>query len=61
MPDVAPLGGSAELVTAGLDACRRLNKASNVILGKASLLDIAEQIHDLRVLVKIVNNFWVRG
>ena len=48
-------------MTVGLDAFGCLDKACDFILGKAGFLDVAEQIHDLGLVMKIADNFWVRG
>lgn len=53
--------GVVGLMRVGLDAFGCLNEALELILGKAGLLDIAEQIHDLGLVMKVVDNFRVRG
>ena len=45
----------------GLNAFGCLNEALELILGKTGFLDIAEQIHNLGLVMKVVDNFWVCG
>jgi hypothetical protein len=48
-------------MTVGLDAFGCLDQAFDFIFTKAGFLEVAEQIHDLRLVMKVVGNFWVRG
>ena len=45
----------------GLDAFGCLDEALDLILGKAGFLDVAKQIHDFRLVMKVVDNLRVRG
>lgn len=53
--------GVVALMSVGLDAFGSLDEALYLILGKAGFLDVAEQIHDLGLVMKVVDDFWVRG
>jgi hypothetical protein len=48
-------------MTFALDAFGCLDEAFDFILMEAGFLDVAEQIHDLGLVMKIADNFWVRG
>ena len=48
-------------MSVGLDVFDCLDKTFDLILGKAGFLDVAEQIHDLGLVMKVVDDFRVRG
>ncbi len=49
------------LMSIGLDAYGCLDEALDLILGKAGLFNVAKQIHGLGLIMKVVDNFRVRG
>ncbi len=48
-------------MSVGLDAFGCLDEALDLILGKVGFLYVAEQIHDLGLVMKVVDDFRVRG
>lgn len=52
---------SVGLVSVGFDTFCRPNEAFDFIFGKACFFDIAKQVHDFGVIMKVVDYFRVRG